>query len=158
MQNSTSILTKDLVFIFMACLLLSACNDQNNEKHTDLDSKNQPKTPQATLFEEIKPDSSGIHFINHNKENKDFNYYQYEYFYNGGGVAAADFNNDGLIDLFFTANMAPNRLYLAKGAFKFQDISAIANVNSQDRDWATGVTIVDINNEEFQDIFLSRSG
>ena len=122
---------KYVFFILTCCIIMSACNNQNNKKHTDLESENQPKTTQATLFVEIKPDSSGIHFINHNKENKDFNYYQYEYFYNGGGVAAADFNNDGLIDLFFTANMAPNRLYLNKGALKFQDITSRANVNSQ---------------------------
>ncbi|MDE0773900.1 MAG: VCBS repeat-containing protein [Ulvibacter sp.] len=110
------------------------------------------------LFSLLTSEQSGINFNNFNIENQGANYYHYEYFYNGGGVATADFNNDGLLDIVLTANMAPNRLYINKGDLKFDDITATSGINSKTADWCTGVTIVDINNDGFQDIFISRAG
>ena len=111
-----------------------------------------------SLFTQIDASASGINFINHNKENEHANYYHYEYFYNGGGVATADFNNDGLIDIVLTANMARNKLYINKGGFRFEDITNKAGINSNTQDWCTGVNVIDINNDGFQDIFISRAG
>ena len=77
--------------------------------------------------------------------------------YMGGGVSAGDINNDGLVDLFFTANMESNRLYLNKGNFEFEDITSTANVAGDNR-WFTGTTMVDINNDGYLDIYASVSG
>src|SRR5689334_6380616 len=77
------------------------------------------KPAKVTLFHKMDPDETNIHFSNDLTYNKDFNIYTYRNFYNGGGVAIGDINNDGLPDLFFTANMLPNKLYLNKGNFVF---------------------------------------
>jgi hypothetical protein len=106
-----------------------------------------------TLFEKIPSSSSGIHFINEITENDSINPLDLEYMYNGGGVAVGDFNNDGLQDLYFTGNMVGNRLYLNKGNFTFQDVTAVAKVAGEGR-WCYGVTVIDINNDGLPDIYV----
>ncbi len=83
--------------------------------------------------------------------------FHYMYFYNGAGVGAGDFNNDGLIDLFFSSNQAQNKLFLNKGALKFTDVTKSASI-PQDGGWSTGVSIVDINNDGLLDIYISKVG
>ncbi len=99
----------------------------------------------------------GIDFVNSIKESKDFNVFKYRNFYNGGGVAAGDLNNDGLPDLFFTANQGANKLYLNKGNFLFEDISSKAGFVDK-KQWSTGVTFVDINNDGWLDIYVCNAG
>lgn len=110
-----------------------------------------------TLFSTISSELTGIHFKNIVKENLYFNFLNYTYIYNGGGVAAGDINNDGLIDLYFTSNQQSNKLYLNKGDFRFKDITNKANVRDGNG-WTTGVTMVDINNDGYLDIYVSKSG
>ncbi len=81
-----------------------------------------------TLFDRVDPDHSGIHFNNRIIENDSVNELDIENIYNGGGVGIGDFNNDGLQDIYFTGNMVSNKLYLNKGDFKFDDITAAAGV------------------------------
>ena len=81
-----------------------------------------------TMFTELEPDDTGIEFRNDIRENEHTNALAYEYTYNGGGVAIGDINNDGLDDVFFTANQKANRLYLNKGNFKFEDITEKAGL------------------------------
>src|SRR5688500_6617165 len=83
------------------------------------------------LFTAMQPDETGIDFINHVEENKTLNILSYEYLYNGGGVAAGDFNNDGLQDLFFTGNQVPNKLFINQGDWKFIEIAERANVSGK---------------------------
>ena len=109
--------------------------------------------PPETLFVLHSKDKTGIDFSNTIFESDTFNIFSYDYIYNGGGVAIADFNNDGLQDIFFTGNMVPNRLYLNEGKFEFRDVTAIANVNLPGR-WNGGVTVVDINNDGWQDLYV----
>ena len=138
---------------------LSFCTDTKKQFETTPKKSNEVEIKKEDpLFSLVPSNESGINFNNFNKENNAYNYFAYEYFYNGGGVATADFNNDGLLDIVFTANMASNRLYINKGNFTFQDITQTAGINSNTQDWCTGVTIIDINNDGFQDIFISRSG
>src|SRR5690606_35796410 len=85
--------------------------------------------PEETLFVLRTPEQTGIDFSNTIIESDTFNIFAYDYIYNGGGVAVGDFNNDGLQDIFFTANMSPNRLYLNKGDFRFDDVTETAKVN-----------------------------
>ncbi|MGK7369525.1 MAG: VCBS repeat-containing protein [Candidatus Halalkalibacterium sp. M3_1C_030] len=105
------------------------------------------------MFERILPSTSGIEFRNTITEDESNNVLDYEYMYNGGGVAVADFNNDGLQDLYFTGNMVSNRLYLNAGGLKFMDVSDVSGTSGNDK-WYTGVSIVDINGDGLQDIYI----
>ncbi|WP_170110533.1 VCBS repeat-containing protein [Flavilitoribacter nigricans] len=100
---------------------------------------------------------TGIAFSNDLLESDSFNIIQYLYYYNGGGVAAGDVNNDGLPDLFFTANESSNRLYLNRGDLQFEDITESAGVGTT-TSWSTGVTMVDINGDGWLDIYVCQLG
>jgi hypothetical protein len=117
------------------CLLTGACR------------RHQP------LFQLIPSDHSNIHFNNHLVENDTINPFDVPNMYNGGGVGVGDFNNDGLLDIFFTGNQVPCRLYLNKGNFKFEDVTDIAGVGGDNR-WCRGVAVVDINNDGLPDIYV----
>ena len=108
-----------------------------------------------TLFE--KMENSGIDFENNISNSPDFNIFSYRNFYNGAGVATGDVNNDGLADIFFTANMGPNKLYLNKGNFVFEDISRKAGFGDK-KQWSTGVVMVDINHDGLLDIYVCNAG
>ncbi|WP_103070508.1 VCBS repeat-containing protein [Aquimarina sediminis] len=109
------------------------------------------------IFTGLAPASTGIQFSNNLTENDSLNYFTYSYIYMGGGIATGDINNDGLIDIYFTGNQVPNKLYLNKGDLKFEDITLKADVYGDNR-WYTGVTMVDINSDGFLDIYCSVSG
>jgi hypothetical protein len=109
------------------------------------------------LFTSVSPKETGVDFINILEETIDANYFQYNYMYIGAGVACGDINNDGLVDLFFTSNSNENKLYLNKGNFKFEDITATAGI-SHKKGFDTGVTFVDVNSDGFLDIYVSRGG
>ena len=109
------------------------------------------------LFERMDQEVTGIRFNNQLKPTPELNLFNYIYFYNGGGIAAGDFNNDGLIDLFFAANQGRNTLYLNKGGMKFEDITERAGILA-DSAWSTGLSVVDINNDGMLDIYVCRVG
>ncbi len=113
---------------------------------------------QDALFKQHSYRSSKIDFGNHITETEDFNITEYIYMYNGGGVAAGDVNNDGLVDLFFTANQDMDRLYLNKGNMKFKDITNEAGVGgSKDpSSWTTGVIMADVNDDGWLDIYVCQ--
>lgn len=117
----------------------------------------QSRSDTDTLFRELSPDRTGIDFSNDLSFSQEFNIYRYRNFYNGGGVGVGDFNNDGLVDLYFTSNMQDNKLYLNKGDLQFTDITAKAGVAGQ-RAWSTGVSVVDINGDGYMDIYVCNSG
>lgn len=109
------------------------------------------------LFLQLPAAETGVTFKNILDESPTANVLTYEYFYNGGGVAVGDINNDGLDDIYFTANMRPNVLYLNMGNFKFKDITDQAGVSCIDG-WKTGVTMADVNGDGLVDIYVCRSG
>ena len=98
-------------------------------------------------------DQTGVSFANQLNSSPELNILNYLYFYNGAGTAIADFNNDGLLDLYFTGNQVNDKLYLNTGAFQFQDITAASGI-LQNTDWNTGVTTVDINADGLLDIYV----
>jgi hypothetical protein len=110
----------------------------------------------AQLFK-LKGEETGINFENNLTYTEEFNPYTYRNFFNGGGVALGDINNDGLLDIYFTGNMVDNRLYLNKGNWKFDDITNKAGVTCSNV-WSTGATFVDINGDGWLDIYVCKSG
>ena len=109
------------------------------------------------LFHRLPPSHTGIHFANNLPESSHMNRFIYEYFYNGGGVAIGDVNNDGLEDIYFTSNLEDNKLFLNLGGFRFKDITASAQVSGK-KGWATGVVMADVNQDGLLDIYVGRSG
>src|SRR6476660_6241858 len=123
------------------CLLvllyvLSGCNEKKD---------NNKKAPANTLFVSLSPSQTNIDFQNTLTEGLNINILMYEYFYNGGGVAAGDFNKDGLVDLYFTANMSDNKLYLNKGNMKFEDITSICGDAGRPGPWKTDLRLAGTN-------------
>ncbi|MBG7631378.1 MAG: VCBS repeat-containing protein, partial [Bacteroidetes bacterium] len=142
-----SIILSLYLLLFFA-VFFAACNQQ---------SKEIVLTANHTLFSKVDNNKSNIHFTNKVTESLYFNFINYSYIYNGAGVAVGDINNDGLEDLYFTSNQESNKLYINKGGFKFEDITEKANVTDSDG-WSTGVTMIDINNDGYLDIYVCKSG
>jgi hypothetical protein len=119
--------------------------------------KSVEKENSLELFTLLSKDQTQIDFQNSIQNSKDYNIFKYRNFYNGGGVGIGDINNDGLPDIYFTANLSTNKLYLNKGNFQFQDISTSAGVEGTNT-WSTGVVMVDINNDGLLDIYVCNAG
>ena len=113
--------------------------------------------PIQQLFMSLSPAVTNITFENNVDEEGLFNSINYLYFYDGGGVAVGDINNDGLADIYFTSNMYTNHLYLNKGNFHFEDITQEAGVYGGMEGWTTGVTMADVNGDRFLDIYVCYS-
>lgn len=137
------------LILLSAALFLCSCNE-NKEGATASEEK-------QTLFNLLDSSKTGIDFINKVENQKNFNIFKYRNFYNGGGVAIGDINNDGLPDIYLTGNMGPNRLYLNKGNLTFEDITEKAGVFGN-KPWSTGVVMADINADGLLDIYVSNAG
>ncbi len=135
--------------LFLCFVLVCSCKEQP--------VKSEEK-PAEKLFTLLFPEQSGVDFQNTLTEGLNTNILMYEYFYNGGGVACGDFNNDGLIDIYFSSNMGDNKFYLNKADMQFQDITLVSNAGGRPGPWKTGVNAVDINNDGRLDIYLCYSG
>ena len=131
------------LFVVMLLIFITAC--KNNNKQVE------------TLFTELPATETGISFTNKLTNTNEFNIYRYRNFYNGGGVAIGDVNNDGLPDIYLSANQQPNKLFINKGNLKFEDVTAKAGVAGKGS-WSTGVSMIDINADGWMDIYVCNSG
>lgn len=143
-----------LYSLFLLSISLFGCQ----QKDTNSAETSSTLPPPNALFQLLPPDKTNIDFVNTLEEGLNTNVLLYEYFYNGGGVATADFNGDDLIDIYFTSNMGENKFYLNKGNMQFEEVSQIAKVTGRPGPWKTGVTHVDINGDGKIDIYLCYSG
>jgi hypothetical protein len=130
------------VLVILSIHIFSSCANRNQ---------------QPPLFEVLDNTKTGLNFANTLTPSDSFNVFHYMYFYNGAGIGAGDFNNDGLIDLFFASNQGQNKLYLNTGNMHFKDVTADAQIPN-DNGWSTGVSVVDINNDGLLDIYVCRVG
>ncbi|HEU5146076.1 MAG TPA: VCBS repeat-containing protein, partial [Chryseosolibacter sp.] len=131
------------ILIILLALLVSRCGVEHQERET--------------LFTLLDPASSGLSFTNKLTFSNEFNIYTYRNYYNGGGVAIGDINNDGLVDVYLTGNQVPNRLFLNKGNLTFEDITEKAGVAGT-QTWSTGVAMADVNGDGLLDIYVCNSG
>ncbi|MBL7806195.1 MAG: VCBS repeat-containing protein, partial [Saprospiraceae bacterium] len=139
-------LFKQLILGFTLPIFMLGCNKES---------------VQSSRFQLLRKDATGIDFNNKPVQNNEINVFNYMYFFNGGGVAGGDFNQDGLIDLFFTANMSPDKLFINTGALHFKDVTNQANINPNPFPaitWKTGASVVDINQDGLLDIYVSQVG
>ena len=120
-----------------------------------MSSETEQMPSERQLFISLQPKQTGITFQNTLTSTPQLNILNYIYYYNGGGVATGDFNNDGLSDLYFTANQSADVLYLNQGKLEFKDISKAAGIDNKGN-WTTGVTTVDINNDGLLDIYVCK--
>lgn len=137
-----SMMKRITFFLTASLLVLAGCHVFKSEK---------------SLFQSLDSTQTGVGFINKLIPSAKLNILDYLYFYNGGGVSAGDINNDGLTDLYFVSNQGKNKLYLNKGNFKFEDITAKAGVEGFS-DWQTGSTMADVNGDGFLDIYVCAVG
>ncbi|QHT68902.1 VCBS repeat-containing protein [Rhodocytophaga rosea] len=132
-----------LVLVYCFLLILGSCKPEEQKKET--------------LFTSLDSAYTNINFINKVENTQEMNIFNYRNFYNGGGVAIGDVNNDGLPDVYLTSNMSENQLYLNKGNFTFEDITNKAGVAGKQA-WSTGVTMADVNGDGFLDIYVCNAG
>jgi hypothetical protein len=133
------------VTLAITAAVMAACSSSPSEEES------------SSLFTLLQSSETNIKFTNQLEYDEDFNIYTYRNFYNGGGVALGDINQDGLVDIYFTANMKSNRLYLNEGDFQFADITKQADVAGE-RAWSTGVSMADVNGDGWLDIYVCNSG
>ncbi|MFD2932437.1 VCBS repeat-containing protein [Spirosoma flavum] len=130
--------------LFVAMSLLTSC-------------RSEQQVPSDPLFQKLSADETHINFANTVTDDKDFNIFNYRNFYNGGGVAIGDVNNDGLPDVLLIANMGDNKLFLNKGKMQFEDVTAKAGVAGK-RAWSTGATFADVNSDGRLDLYVCNAG
>jgi len=145
---------KKICFVLSAVFLFASCNEISKKDDLKVDKE----ITESMSFSVLTENETGIDFNNKIIESDSFNFFKYEYAYNGGGVAVGDVNNDGLVDIYFTGNQVSDKLYLNKGDFVFEDVTEKAIGVKTSEGWHTGVSMVDVNQDGWLDIYVCRSG
>lgn len=143
--NTSQSLQLSLACICIGLFALNSCTEPSSNSSS------------SKRFRSVPSAESGITFANRIEQTEELNIFNFFNAFHGGGVACGDLNNDGLTDLYFTANQLSNKLYLNEGGLKFKDVTDHTGANGNSH-WATGVTIVDVNSDGWQDIYVCHSG
>lgn len=143
---------RNILYLAVLVLVFFSCSESKKE-----DNEVVPEKQNAPMFESVSSTHSTVQFKNKVEETLYFNFLNYSYIYNGGGVAIGDINNDGLEDIYFSSNQGTNKLYLNKDNFVFEDITKKAGVTDHEG-WSTGISMVDINADGWLDIYVCKSG
>lgn len=136
----------------LALIILFSCQKKQDEKNTN------------TLFQRLSPEICGVDFVNRVTADDTINILTYEYLYNGGGVGIGDFNNDGFQDIFFAGSQIPGKLFINNASaaggssFSFEDVTQNSGITRDDENWAFGVSVVDINQDGWRDIYVNMGG
>ncbi|MEO0898861.1 MAG: VCBS repeat-containing protein [Bacteroidota bacterium] len=142
--------------LLLSIALLVGMNGCKSGNSTVVKQEEEHDSGEA-YFELLTSEKTGLDFTNVLEQSPEFNVFNYMYFFNGGGLSAGDFNNDGLVDLYFTSNMGPNKMFLNEGEMSFRDVSEKAGVTGIGG-WSSGVSVVDINNDGMLDLYVSQIG
>lgn len=140
--------------LLLSVILYSCSGEQKKQSASSTVLPVHRDSVTTDIFSKLPPSTTGITFANVVRPDLDINVLNYAFMYNGGGVGIGDINNDGRPDILFTGNMVSSRLYLNKGDMQFEDITDSAGLRTEG--WITGVSMVDINNDGFLDLYLSR--
>ncbi|PZX57872.1 VCBS repeat protein [Algoriphagus chordae] len=147
-------INRNFIAVLGLSLLLFSCSEPDNSNQ----SENPSISNTPPLFHLLAPEQTGITFSNRIEETLNLNVLMYEYLYNGGGVAVGDLNQDGLEDIYFSANVSGNMLYLNQGDLKFTETAQASGATGRSGPWKTGVVFVDINGDNKLDIYQCYSG
>jgi len=150
MYNRAFLFASPFLAISLFIFFLTSCKKEEVEK-----VNTSPSAVSSIKLESLPASATGINFVNQINDEGRINIFTWHFIYNGAGVAAGDINNDGLPDLYFTGNMTPDKLYLNKGHFKFEDITATAGIGKQI--WSSGVTMADVNADGLIDIYVCKN-
>ena len=137
------------IFIALVVIIAISCSNDTSVNTQVVD------TSEIELFEIVPSNETGVEFSNIITESPKFNYIQYDVIFNGGGVALADFNNDGLVDIYFTGNQVTDALYLNKGKLQFEDISQASGI-TKNKLWSSSVSVGDVNGDGYLDIYVCK--
>lgn len=150
---------KNLLFHLFIIAFICSCQNEPTKptNHTESTSDPIPTKIDGALFEKIESTASGINFVNRVVDTDQLNYFSYFHLYMGAGMAAGDLNNDGLPELFFNSNLEENKLYINKGDLKFEEQTAAAKIIDNST-FTTGVTMADVNNDGWLDIYVCKTG
>lgn len=148
-------LLKKAFILTIGLFLFIATGCRNSGKNNAEAENNDLSNMQ--LFEVMRDSATNITFANNVREIAQMNALNYDYMYNGAGVSVADFNKDGLIDIYFVSNQQSNKLYVNKGNLKFEDVTITSNTKGT-QGFSTGSTVVDINSDGLLDIYICKSG
>src|SRR5690606_28870921 len=146
LDKKTMRISKIKILLMLLAVIYSCQNEVLQKKQTTA----------STLFTLIPNEQTNVHFFNTVKEDINFHALNYPYVYNGGGVAIGDVDNDGFDDIYLTSNQGASKLYMNQGDFKFEDVTDKAKVGAEGG-WTTGVSMIDINNDGWLDIYVCKS-
>ena len=144
-----------LGYLVAAACLASGCSNERGAAEERMGG--QAPAVGSTLFTKMPSTLTGIRFVNRLEDTQEMNVFTYRNFYNGGGVGIGDLTGDGLPEVYLTSNLKGNKLYLNRGAFRFQDVTDDAGVKGKGF-WATGVTLADVNGDGRLDIYVCYAG
>ena len=155
----STLLKRNTLSIALMLIILASCKETGQNKYTEGKEEAKATSKEQAVFQRVPASQSHLNFENNIQEDLNAldNLFNFDYFYNGAGVGVEDLNNDGLLDVVFSGNQVPNRIFLNQGDLVFEDITETAGIDTG-KVWSNGVTFADINADGWMDIYFSQGG